>query len=156
VQVPVLADGRVRIHYFHTDPGGPIHMPRQVLGVTPMGPMVTGATGFIACSPGATRAAPVVKGGMIYLGLGQHSDDPRAATCPECLASAAYKQAMAIYEPQKPAEGSQPAEGPQPAEEAQRPITSREEAREYLRREAEKGNTVAAMILKAYEPELAR
>ena len=89
----------VRIHYFVWDEKGPIALPQKVTP-TALGPLtiggnvVTGAfRGRLACAPGRAENQPVWANGRIV--PCPQTDDPRAATCPECMASEDYKKAMA-------------------------------------------------------------
>ncbi len=98
VQIPVLPDGRVRIHFFVRDDAGPARTPAGVLGMTPLGPITAGGlVGHFACQPKNDNVL-ARRGQDGIIRVLPHSDEPRAATCPECLASAAYKEAMAIYQ----------------------------------------------------------
>ncbi len=82
---------KVRIHYFHRTPDGHITTPgKKVHGVR-----LGGAKGYIACNKAIASVAAQTKGGVINLVV--HSDDPRAVTCPECLASDDHKKRMAEY-----------------------------------------------------------
>lgn len=94
--------GRVRIHWFIWDKEGPIQMP-QTMVMTAKGPMAVGGNavtgerrGRIACQPKLKSVLPQQKG-QEYL-LFTHSDDPRAASCPECMATEEYKAAMKALE----------------------------------------------------------
>ena len=95
VQVKLLEDGtgRVCIHYFAHEPKGPILTPAT--GVTTSIGMVKlgGVRGYIACKPRLASILPhTVPGGDIAPCV--HTDDPRAATCPDCIASEAWKRHM--------------------------------------------------------------
>ncbi len=57
-----------------------------------MGPV----RGVIACSPATSKITSTTTKGVTRLVC--HSDDPRAATCPECLASEVCKTALAEYQ----------------------------------------------------------
>ncbi len=84
--------GRVCIHYFVRDPAGPIET-KTIPIMTGRGPVALGgAKGYIACNKAATSIAPQIKQGMIHPFC--HTDDARAATCPECKKSGAYKTMM--------------------------------------------------------------
>ena len=92
--IKLLPDGsgRVRIHWFIHDAAGPIKTTGNVLptaaGILRLG----GAIGRIACDPDKESVATVVDGQkhIPYV----HSNDPRAATCPECIATKEYVEAM--------------------------------------------------------------
>jgi hypothetical protein len=93
VEMRVLPGGKVRIHWFERALDGP--------ATTPSG-MTTGAEGRlqvgpvrgrIACMPTQANVAPQTKGGVIRLVC--HSDEPRAVTCPECMATENFKTALA-------------------------------------------------------------
>jgi hypothetical protein len=51
-----------------------------------------GARGRIACNPKLQSVSAQVVNGETNLCM--HSDDPRAATCPECMATDEFKAAM--------------------------------------------------------------
>lgn len=95
VEMKVLPSGKVRIHYFHRTEEGAATAPS---GLTPdeegklrMGPV----KGIIACSPATSKITSTTTKGVTRLVC--HSDDPRAATCPQCAATEVYKAAMAEY-----------------------------------------------------------
>lgn len=100
VNVKLLPDGsgRIRVHYFAWGPG-PVETPTAVAmaGITPvrLGGSVDGQhrRGFIACQPGRAGILPDSRGDGVH--LVPHSDDPRAANCPECMATEAFKEHMA-------------------------------------------------------------
>lgn len=88
-----LPGGRVRIHWFIFQEGGPVRTSVGKLKSS-MGPMdVVGREGRIACDPKRTTLNPSRHGEVIK--TFHHTDDPRAATCPECCATGEYKAAMA-------------------------------------------------------------
>lgn len=98
VDIKLLPDdsGRVRIHYFHRDPEGPIVMPGGIV-MSSVGPVqVGGDRGRIACMPKETAITPRFDGGKIR--PLPHTDHPPAATCPECRASEYWKTSMALLE----------------------------------------------------------
>jgi len=86
--------GRVRIHWFRRDPAGPIQNPEHItltsLGILRLG----GGKGQIACMPEQVHLLEALPSGQSQLSL--YSDDPRAATCPECLQTEAHQQALAL------------------------------------------------------------
>ena len=96
--LPVGPDGlqRVRIHFFVHDEAGPIHTPSGA-HMSNMGPVrFPASSGYMACNPKLADLR-----GSVIAGVPEtlvHSNDPRAATCPECLATQAYKDAMARLE----------------------------------------------------------
>lgn len=138
VQCDRLRDGRVRIHYFARDAAGPVRTAARAGAVEPVPLVLGGAVGFIACQPKAADARPSRgPGGVIVMGLGSHTDDPRAATCPECCATQAYSEAMAVFSPDEPAAF------------AEKP----KNVREYLERAAAHGDAAAAELLKDYDAE---
>jgi hypothetical protein len=84
--------GRVRIHWFIHEERGPIKTPETVK-MTQIGPVRLGGNrGRIACQPAKTDLVPQQKGRDIEPCC--HSDDPRAVTCPECMAVPEYREAM--------------------------------------------------------------
>ncbi len=91
----VLKDGRIRIHWFERLPDGPIKT-GALTSLTPSGrPLVIGgATGRIACMPGLDRIGLVPMPKTNQLQLVEHSDDVRAVTCPECMATEGYKEVV--------------------------------------------------------------
>ena len=128
VQIPVLPDGRVRIHFFVRDEAGPAKTPATVVLAGQYGPLAVGGTrGFLACRPASDRVL-AWRGPDGIIRVPHHSDDPRAATCPECLKSEAYREAMAVYE--------QPDPEPPP-----------KTLREYVERMAGRGDATAAGLL---------
>ena len=99
VLIRMLPDGtgRVRIHWFEWLDDGPIQ-PVPPLAMSNLGPMTLKAhkmkRGRIACMPKLESLAPQVQNGLSQLVV--HSDDPRAATCPECMATEGYRKTMAL------------------------------------------------------------
>lgn len=96
IQMRVLPDGKVRIHYFVHDDAGPIRTPGKVIAMTPLGPLRAGGVkGYIACQPKRDSALPGrVAGGEIQ--VMPHSNEARAVTCPECKATDVWKKTMAL------------------------------------------------------------
>lgn len=85
--------GRVRIHWFMRDEAGPI-CTGVVSHSTPLGPVVLGgAKGRIACQPNLESVNPIWLSANHVQPL-HHSDDARAATCPECMATPEYAAMM--------------------------------------------------------------
>lgn len=100
VEIPILKGGRVRLHYFHRTDEGPVQTTSGVLAMTPAGPVPGGARGRIACMP-ARQSVFSERGADGVVRMFPHTDDPRAATCPECLKTQDYKEQMAaLGEPQ--------------------------------------------------------
>ncbi len=99
VVIRMLPDksGRVRIHWFIRDSTGPAKTPSLTVP-SPVGPLAVGGTvGRIACQPKRDSVTPAVNhAGQIEPCC--HTDDPRAATCPECCATDEFKQAMEYLE----------------------------------------------------------
>ncbi len=97
VVIKLLPDrsGRVLIHWFVHDEQGPIETP--VGGaMTALGPMhLGGAKGRIACMPGRGHAGSEIINGQHH--LFPHSDDVRAATCPDCLTTDEAKRMLLEY-----------------------------------------------------------
>lgn len=91
---------RVRICYFVKDEKGPIKIPNARLPKPKEGKhmpfRVPGCAGYIACQPKRSSTNPIQKGGETHLCT--RSDDPRAVTCPECMATDEFKVAMAEIE----------------------------------------------------------
>ena len=99
INIKVLPDGsgRVRIHWFERRPQGPIRtalaaFPLEQVGLVQLG----GAVGRIACMPNRKDVQPDWKGNEVTPLC--HTDDPRAATCPECMATPEFRAAMAPFE----------------------------------------------------------
>lgn len=88
-----LPGGRVRIHWFVFQEGGPAKTSKGKLKSSGGEIEVVGKSGYVACDPKRTTLNPSRHGEVIK--TFHHTDDPRAATCPECLATAEYKAAMA-------------------------------------------------------------
>lgn len=94
INVKQLADGtgRVCIHWFRLDPAGPITTPVGAIMAGQFGPMkMGGERGWIACHPEQTSVLPVERGGETLICT--RSDDPRAVTCPACIATVEYQEA---------------------------------------------------------------
>ncbi len=92
ITVRVLKDRRVRCHFFVHSEKGPIHTaPRIEIapGISPM--QIGGASGFIACQPQRQQINGAISGGRIEVTF--VSDECRATTCPECIATEAFKKA---------------------------------------------------------------
>lgn len=87
VNVKLLPDGsgRVRIHWFVHSESGPAKTPGGVVKTSQGPARYDGARGYIACQPQRTSVLPQMKGNEYTLLV--HSDDVRAATCPDCLAT---------------------------------------------------------------------
>jgi hypothetical protein len=99
VVIRMLPDksGWVRIHWFVREPKGPIQtLPSRdpTYAQLPDGhPMKPGTRGYIACQRSRTTVTPELKNGVWH--PCPHSDDVRAATCPECLATEEAKAMLA-------------------------------------------------------------
>ena len=88
-----VGSGRMCIHWLIRDAAGPIATELDVRN-TERGPLPLGGfKGRMACRPEQNTVYPQHRGQETFLCL--HSDDPRAATCPDCLATEEYKKAMA-------------------------------------------------------------
>ncbi len=106
VVIRMLPDksGRVRIHWFVRDPAGPAETPSGSLPSKPKPTIIEGSRGRIACQPNRDSVTPSTnRSGQIEPCC--HTDDPRAATCPECQATDEYKQAMEYLESLAPVDG---------------------------------------------------
>jgi hypothetical protein len=97
INVRLLPDGtgRVRYHWFIRDDAGPITTPsaqvQTAIGRVTLG----GVKGRIACMPKLDSVLPHLAGAEIQ--LVPHTDDPRGATCPECLATEEAKTMLQHY-----------------------------------------------------------
>ena len=94
VNMRLLNDGtgRVCIHWFIRDEAGPIKTPGTAY-MTAFGPIpLGGAVGRIACNPEQNSVATQNNGMDFFPCL--HSDDVRAATCPDCLATDEAKKVI--------------------------------------------------------------
>ena len=109
VDVKILGNGRVKIHFFVRDPKGAVRTtgrgPFRVPGAGVM--TLGGGVGFVACQPQRKTLSCVSP-----MGIGQPfpiSAEFTAVNCPECMATAAFKKAAeAIKEeavPQSPRRG---------------------------------------------------
>lgn len=88
-----LPNGKIRVHWFVRDSKGPIKTGIRAVA-TMRGPLqFGGAVGYIACQPQRQSVQPQVQGMTTRLFM--HSDDVRAVSCPECLATEAAKVALA-------------------------------------------------------------
>lgn len=98
---PTDGTGRVCIHLFVHDERGPFVEPHVLHPVFKNGVLVkqqvmaVPTRGRLACDPKRT-VAPVTRGGVTT--VTPRTDDPRAATCPRCLASKEYAEMMKHYE----------------------------------------------------------
>ena len=82
----------VCVHWFIVDAAGPI----RTAGIkTPLG-LVGGVVGRIACNPSQTSVSTRERNGLYYPCA--HSDDVRAATCPDCLKTPEAVALLAHYE----------------------------------------------------------
>lgn len=87
--------GRLRIHWLCPDENGPIRTEGRTVfvGATPL--RLGGAVGRVACQEAKTSILPEVRGSKAH--VMEISDDVRAATCPECLATAEAKAQLDNY-----------------------------------------------------------
>ena len=97
---PLDGSGRICIHLFVRDPGG-VFVEPHVLHLDPdsdvrppgrkfgAGP----ARGRLACDR-RRAVAPVERNGVTTITV--RTDDPRAVTCPKCMASAEYSESMSL------------------------------------------------------------
>jgi hypothetical protein len=95
---PLDGTGRVCIHLFVQDERGPfvephvLHPALDEYGNRIKQRLVARPTrGRLACDPRRT-VAPVTRGSVTT--VTPRTDDPRAATCPKCISSRGYKEAM--------------------------------------------------------------
>lgn len=95
---PMDGTGRVCIHLFVPDPRGPFIEPHALHPALdengePMKQQVVvkPTRGRLACNP-RRSALPVTRGGVTT--VTPRTDEPRAVTCPKCLASREYAEAM--------------------------------------------------------------
>lgn len=101
---PTDGTGRVCIHLYVQDATGPFVEPNVLHPLIENGQVVKGkiqarpTRGRLACDP-KRIVAPVTRNGVTT--VTPRTDDPRAATCPQCLASANYATMMKAYQPQK-------------------------------------------------------
>lgn len=94
VVMRLLSDGsgRVCIHWLYEHPEGPLETTDNSI-MTATGPKVLkGRKWRMACNPNLKAISSVQDGARIIPWT--HTDDPRAATCPKCLATEEYKQRM--------------------------------------------------------------
>ena len=87
--------GRICVHWFVRDTDGPITTPRgeqmTASGMWRKG----GVKGRIACNPTQNTIVPQERGMETLLCC--HTDDVRAATCPDCLATDEAKAMLQHY-----------------------------------------------------------
>lgn len=92
---PLDGSGKVCIHLFVQDERGPFVEPsalHMAEGENGQKQLVARPTrGRLACDPKRT-VAPVTRGGVTTVTM--RTDDPRAATCPKCIASKDYAVMM--------------------------------------------------------------
>lgn len=93
VEVKLLRDrSRVCVHWFEVTRDGPAATPLGVVQ-SPLGPLaVGGVRGRIACRPAVSTVTPQAVNGAVQLLC--RSEEPRAVTCPECMATPQFKRAM--------------------------------------------------------------
>lgn len=98
---PVNGSGKVCIHLFVVDKNGPFVEPHvlqldKVAADEGNRKMVAGpARGRLACDPKKLVAIVERKG---VTNVTMRTDDPRAATCPACIASPDYTRIMKLLE----------------------------------------------------------
>lgn len=94
---PTDGTGRVCIHLFVRDETAKFQEEFTFLPVYENGEQVKGrvaigpSRGRLACDP-SRSFAPELRGGAVVVTM--RSDDPRAVSCPKCIATAEYKEAM--------------------------------------------------------------
>jgi len=93
VNIRVLKNGQVRIHWFVRDPKGPIRTgasaPFLAPGVKPL--VLGGKTGYLACQPKLrSLTSPIAEGKLQPIPC---SSEPAAVTCPECRGVPQYREA---------------------------------------------------------------
>ncbi len=93
---PTDGSGHVRIHWFVRSENGAAVTPAGTVKSS-IGPLKAGGVrGYLACQKGRADIGSRVVGGMIAMTL--HTDEVRAATCPECLATAEAKAMLTLLE----------------------------------------------------------
>ncbi len=104
---PVDGTGRVCIHLFVQDERGPIvephalHPALDAHGQPIKQSVVARPTrGRLACDP-RRKVAPVARIGVVN--VTSRTDDPRAVTCPKCVASVEYARMMEPLTPKEAA-----------------------------------------------------
>ena len=93
---PMDGTGKVCIHLFIQDERGPFVEPHGLyIADTDKGKLLATrpTRGRLACNPRRT-VAPANRGGVTT--ITPRTDDPRAVTCPKCIASAEYADIMEI------------------------------------------------------------
>ena len=93
---PLDGSGRICIHLFVQDERGSFIEPHALHPVFENGVQKVQAKptrGRLACDP-KRDPAPVTRGGVIT--VTPRTDDPRAVTCPRCMASDEYIKAMEV------------------------------------------------------------
>jgi hypothetical protein len=83
--------GRVCIHYFVRDASGPIVTPKGEGQLANIG----GTKGYIACNRQQNTVGTQIRNGEHMMCV--NSDDPRAVTCPDCLATDEAKRQLTEY-----------------------------------------------------------
>lgn len=95
IVVKMLPDGRCCQHWFIMDDAGPIKTRDAVPSMTQLGPLkLGGARGRIACRPEQNTVETQQRGLDFFPCL--NSDDVRAVTCPDCLATDEAKAMLAV------------------------------------------------------------
>jgi hypothetical protein len=98
---PLDGSGRIRIHFFVKDVRVKTQTPAGVVKTAVAGlpgpPLkVGGVHGYIACNRARDPLTSSVVNGVHA--VEPYSDDPRGATCPECLATPEFQAAMKVIE----------------------------------------------------------
>lgn len=94
--------GRICIHLFVPDPNGPFVEPHALHpssededGMRKKQLIAKPTRGRLACNP-KRLVIPITRGNVTT--VTPRSDDPRAVTCPKCIASSFYKEKMKLLE----------------------------------------------------------
>ena len=87
---------KLRIHWFVHDDAGPITTPKKDFKSNKGSVTMGGVSGHIACQPQKKGGLLEIRPDGIHVFM--RTDSIRAATCPECLASAEAKVYLASME----------------------------------------------------------
>ncbi len=90
---PTNGSGKVCVHLFIQDEKGPFTEPCVIHRDEEGKPVAKPTKGRLACNPKRLVAPREVKG---VTNVTMRTDDPRAATCPKCIASPDYQCLMQL------------------------------------------------------------
>ena len=91
---------RARQCYFVRDAQGPVKYKECELQADKKGKKIPfrmpGTAGYVACQPKRASLDPMRRDGEQHVCI--RTDDPRVVTCPDCIATSEYKEAMKQFD----------------------------------------------------------